>query len=250
MPDALLSLLKVTKRYGGLVVLNDVSLSVGMGEIHAVIGPNGAGKSTLMGLISGMIAADSGSILLDGRDVGAFSVVRRARLGVGRCFQVPSVIPGFSVRDNVALAVQAVSGSSFRFLRSAASEKVLNTRADELLAQVGLTGRGGAAAATLSHGELRQLEMAVALAAEPRLLLLDEPLAGAGPEETDRLVRLLGRLRDRFAILLVEHDMQAVFALADRISVLVQGRLIVTGDEATIRSHPDVQAAYLGEESC
>jgi branched-chain amino acid transport system ATP-binding protein len=250
VPDALLSLLKVTKRYGGLVVLNDVSLSVGMGEIHAVIGPNGAGKSTLMGLISGMIAADSGSILLDGRDVGAFSVVRRARLGVGRCFQVPSVIPGFSVRDNVALAVQAVSGSSFRFLRSAASEKVLNTRADELLAQVGLTGRGGAAAATLSHGELRQLEMAVALAAEPRLLLLDEPLAGAGPEETDRLVRLLGRLRDRFAILLVEHDMQAVFALADRISVLVQGRLIVTGDEATIRSHPDVQAAYLGEESC
>jgi branched-chain amino acid transport system ATP-binding protein len=214
-----------------------------------VIGPNGAGKTTLMGLVSGTIRADGGSVLVGGRDVTHWSLPRRARLGLARSFQITSIVPGFTVLENVALAVQAHSGSSFRFLRPVRGEAGLNRDATEALEQVGLAHRAAIAAGTLSHGEKRQLELAVALAMRPRLLLLDEPLAGAGAEETARLVGLLRDLRSRYGILLVEHDMQAVFALADRISVLVYGRIVVTGDAATIKAHPEVRAAYLGEDA-
>ena len=247
MTQPLLTLTSLTKRYGGLVVVNDVSLTVQTGEIHALIGPNGAGKTTLISLISGTTLGDSGAVHLDGADITHLPLHRRARLGLGRCFQVSRLIGDFTAQENVALAVQARCGSSFRFFRPANRDATLNMPARAVLDQVGLADRADTPAAALSHGEQRQLELAVVLAAEPRLLLLDEPLAGAGPEETERLIALLDTLRHRFGILLVEHDMQAVFTLADRISVLVQGTLVVTGDADTIRRHQAVRAAYLGE---
>jgi branched-chain amino acid transport system ATP-binding protein len=248
MPDPLLDLRDLNKRFGGLRVTDSVSLTVEPNEIHAVIGPNGAGKTTLMGLVSGTIIPDSGSIHIAGHDATKWSLPRRTRAGLARSFQISCIVPGFSVLENAALAVQARSGSSFRFLHPASSETHLNQQAVQALDQVGLAHRAHSIAGTLSHGEKRQLELAIVLAMQPRILLLDEPLAGAGAAETDRLIALLRGLRSRFAILLVEHDMAAVFALADRISVLVQGRLIVTGDAATIRDHAEVRAAYLGED--
>lgn len=249
MPDTILDLSGLRKHYGALTVVDDVSLTVRLGEIHAVVGPNGAGKTTLMALISGTVAPDGGSVRLFGQDITRLSLPRRARLGIGRCFQVSTIIPEFTALENAALAAQACAGSSFRFFRPVRGDAALNRRAMAALEQVGLARRAASQAATLSHGEVRQLELAVVLAAEPRLLLLDEPLAGAGPEETERLVLLLAGLRARYGILLVEHDMQAVFALADRISVLVQGRLVVTGDAETIRGHAEVRGAYLGEDT-
>jgi branched-chain amino acid transport system ATP-binding protein len=246
--NALLSLRGLRKRFGGLAVTDDVSLDVQPGEIHAVIGPNGAGKTTLINEISGVLAVDDGTILFGGRDITALSLPRRARLGLARSFQITSVIPAFTALENVALAVQARAGSSFRFFRPASSEARLNGPAMAALDQVGLAARAATPAGAMSHGEKRQLELAIALATEPRILLLDEPLAGAGPEETERLIAILRGLKARYAILLVEHDMQAVFALADRISVLVYGRVIATGVPETIRANPDVRAAYLGED--
>ena len=219
------------------------------GEIHAVIGPNGAGKTTLIHQVSGTVRPDAGRVLVGGQDVTGWSLPQRARLGLGRSFQITSVIPGFTALENVALAAQARTGSSFRFVRRAGAERALNQAALEALGRVGLEDRAGLLAASLSHGEKRQLELAVALAARPLLLLLDEPLAGAGPEETERLIGLLRGLRQEVGILLVEHDMQAVFALADRISVLVYGRLVVTGSAEDIRAHPEVRSAYLGEDA-
>jgi len=248
MPDPLLHLVGLTKRYGGLVVVDDVSLSLESGEIHALIGPNGAGKSTLIGLISGTVASDGGSVRLDGRDLTGLPLHRRARLGLGQCFQVSSIIPDFSALENVALAVQARLGRSFRFFRAVRDEPAFNRPALGFLNDVGLQERANVPAMMLSHGEARQLELAVVLAQQPRVLLLDEPLAGAGAEETAHFVKLLNRIRHHFGILLIEHDMQAVFALADRISVLAQGRLIATGDAASIRAHAEVRAAYLGED--
>ena len=229
MSDALLSLRNLRKRFGGLAVTDDVSLDVRPGEIHAVIGPNGAGKTTLINEISGVLPLDSGQILFEGRDITALSMPRRARLGLARSFQITSVIPAFTALENVALAVQAGAGSSFRFLRPAASEEQLNAPAMVALEQVGIAARANTPAGAMSHGEKRQLELAIALATQPRLLLLDEPLAGAGREETERLVGILRGLKQRYTIVLVEHDMQAVFAMADRISVLVYGRVIATG---------------------
>jgi branched-chain amino acid transport system ATP-binding protein len=249
MPDTILDLSGLRKHYGALTVVDDVSLTVRLGEIHAVVGPNGAGKTTLMALISGTVAPDGGTVRLDGQDITRLSLPRRARLGIGRCFQVSTIIPEFTALENTALSAQVRAGSSFRFFRPVRGDAALNRRAMAALELVGLAHRAAIQAATLSHGEVRQLELAVVLAAEPRLLLLDEPLAGAGPEETERLVALLAGLRARYGILLVEHDMQAVFALADRISVLVQGRLIVTGNTETIRQHPEVRTAYLGEDA-
>ncbi|MCZ8146347.1 MAG: ABC transporter ATP-binding protein [Roseomonas sp.] len=248
MSDALLSLRNLRKRFGGLAVTDDVSLDVRPGEIHAVIGPNGAGKTTLINEISGVLPLDSGQILFEGRDITALSMPRRARLGLARSFQITSVIPAFTALENVALAVQAGAGSSFRFLRPAASEQKLNAPAMVALDQVGIAGRAHTPAGAMSHGEKRQLELAIALATQPRLLLLDEPLAGAGPEETERLVGILRGLKQRYTIVLVEHDMQAVFAMADRISVLVYGRVIATGTPETIRGNTEVRAAYLGED--
>lgn len=248
MSDALLSLRNLRKRFGGLAVTDDVSLDVTPGEIHAVIGPNGAGKTTLINEIGGVLPLDSGQILFEGRDITALSMPRRARLGLARSFQITSVIPAFTALENVALAVQAGAGSSFRFLRPAASEARLNAPAMVALDQVGIAGRAHTPAGAMSHGEKRQLELAIALATQPRLLLLDEPLAGAGPEETERLVGILRGLKQRYTIVLVEHDMQAVFAMADRISVLVYGRVIATGTPEAIRGNAEVRAAYLGED--
>ncbi|OJW27132.1 MAG: ABC transporter ATP-binding protein [Rhodospirillales bacterium 69-11] len=249
MADPLLSLKGVSKRFGGLTVTDTLSLDLCQGEIHALIGPNGAGKTTLINLISGTLSPDEGRVLFAGTDVTRWSLQRRARAGLARSFQITSVLERFTARDNVALAAQARAGSSFRFVRPVAREAALNRAAEAELAAVGLGSRAGTQAASLSHGEKRQLELAMVLATAPRLLVLDEPLAGAGPEETARLVGLLRTLRGRFGILLVEHDMDAVFALADRISVLVNGRLVVTGDAATVRAHPEVRSAYLGDDA-
>ena len=248
MAEPILRLDGLRKRFGGLAVTDGVSLEVLPGEIHAVIGPNGAGKTTLIHQVSGTLRPDAGRVVFAGRDVTALPLSRRARLGLARSFQITSVLPGFTALENAALAVQARSGSSFRFLRPVASEAALNRAAMDALAQTGLAARAAVPAAALSHGERRQLELAIALAMQPRLLLLDEPLAGAGPEETERLVALLRGLGRRYAILLVEHDMQAVFALADRISVLVYGRIVATGTPDAIRADAEVRAAYLGED--
>lgn len=248
MADALLELRHLRKSFGGLVVTDDVSLDLRQGEIHALIGPNGAGKTTLIHQISGTLAPDSGQIVFAGEDVTRLSLARRARRGLARSFQITSIVPGFSAIENVALAVQARSGSSFRFFRPAGSEASLNDQAMEALSEVGLERRAAVPAAALSHGEKRQLELAIALAMRPRLLLLDEPLAGTGPEEAERLLRILGDLRARYGVLLIEHDMPAVFALADRVSVLAQGRVIATGTKEEIRANPVVRDAYLGEE--
>ncbi|WP_270936350.1 ABC transporter ATP-binding protein [Falsiroseomonas oryzae] len=248
MTDPLLSLRNLRKRFGGLAVTDDVSLDVAPGEIHAVIGPNGAGKTTLINEISGVLRVDGGRIEFGGRDITGLSMPRRARLGLARSFQITSVVPAFTALENTALAVQAGAGSSFRFFRPAALERRLNEPALAALDQVGLAGRAHTPAGAMSHGEKRQLELAIALATQPRLLLLDEPLAGAGPEETERLIGILRGLKSRYAILLVEHDMQAVFALADRISVLVYGRVIATGEPDAIRGNAEVRAAYLGED--
>jgi len=248
MAEALLRVESLHKRFGGLAVTDDVSLAVQPCEIHAVIGPNGAGKTTLIHQVSGTLQPDSGRVIFAGRDVTREPLARRVRGGLARSFQITCVVPGFTTLENVALAAQARSGSCFRFLRPASRDAAANAAAEAALQEVGLLARAATPAGLLSHGEKRQLELAIALATRPRLLLLDEPLAGAGPEETARLVALLSRLRAQYGILLVEHDMQAVFALADRISVLVQGRVIASGAPAAIRADAQVRAAYLGEE--
>ncbi len=218
-------------------------------EIHAVIGPNGAGKTTLIDQVSGLLRPDAGRVRFAGADVTAWPLPQRARRGLARSFQITCLVPGFTALENAALAAQAGAGSSFRFVRPAAHDAALNRAGQAALDRVGLGARAGTPAAALSHGEQRQLELAVALATRPRLLLLDEPLAGAGQEEAKRLVTLLGSLRNEVGILLVEHDMDAVFALADRITVLVYGRAVVTGTAAEIRAHPEVRSAYLGEDA-
>jgi branched-chain amino acid transport system ATP-binding protein len=248
MAEPLLRLIDLRKHYGGLAVTDGVSLDVMPGEIHAVIGPNGAGKTTLIHEISGVVTPDSGQVVFAGRDITRLSRPARVRAGLARSFQITNVVAGFSALENVALAAQARAGSSFRFFRAAASEAALNEAAMAALAEVGLAERAAVPAGALSHGEKRALELAIALATRPRLVLLDEPLAGAGPEETERLISLLARLKATYTTLLVEHDMQAVFALADRISVLVYGRLIATGTVAEIRGNAEVRAAYLGED--
>ena len=248
MAEPLLQLRNLRKTYGALVVTDDVSLSVEPGELHAVIGPNGAGKTTLIHQISGMLPSGSGQILFGAEDITALPMAERVRRGLARSFQITSILPGFSALENVALAVQARSGSSFRFFGHAARERALNEPAMECLNLVGLGGRAAVQAGLLSHGEKRQLELAIALATDPKLLLLDEPLAGTGHEESLRVVETLRRLKRRLTIVLIEHDMDAVFSLADRVSVLVYGRLIATDTPERIRANAEVRAAYLGEE--
>jgi branched-chain amino acid transport system ATP-binding protein len=247
MTRVILELQNLVKAFGALRVTDGVDLAVLDGETHAVIGPNGAGKTTLVNQISGAVAADAGRILFSGRDVTQLSTPARARLGLARSFQITQVLPRFTALENVALAVQARSGSSFRFWQPAQVEEALNAPAREALRAVDLVPRADTLAGALSHGEKRRLELAIALAQMPRLLLLDEPAAGAGAEETRRLVEILQDVKRRTTIVLVEHDMQAVFALADRISVLVEGRIVATGTPEAIRADRAVRAAYLGE---
>jgi branched-chain amino acid transport system ATP-binding protein len=234
------------KRFGGLIATDEVTFDVQSGELHAVIGPNGAGKTTLINQICGLIAPDAGRIVFAGTDITAMPAHARAALGLARSFQITSILPEFSVLENVALAVQARSGTSFRFFGRVDAEEALNAPALAALAEAGLESRAGVAARHLSHGERRALEVAIALALKPRLLLLDEPMAGAGHEETERLIVMLSRLKGRFPMVLVEHDMRAVFALADRISVLLDGRILASGTPDLVRNHPQVIAAYLG----
>ena len=248
MAKALLETRGLTKRFGGLTATNDVSLSVEPGELLAVIGPNGAGKTTLIAELSGELRPDAGTIRFAGTDISRLGPARRAALGIGRSFQITSIFREFTTLDNVALAVQARAGHSFRFLKPARRDPLLREPAFAALAEVGLENRAHLPAGALSHGEKRVLEIAVALATRPRLLLLDEPMAGMGPAESAGMVALLARLKDRFAIELVEHDMDAVFALADRISVMVYGRVVATGAPDAIRADPEVRRAYLGED--
>jgi branched-chain amino acid transport system ATP-binding protein len=247
MSGPVLRLQRLVKSFGALKVTDGVDLDVLAGETHAVIGPNGAGKTTLVNQIAGALRPDAGRILFDDRDVTELPMAARARLGLARSYQITQVLPRFTALENVALAVQARSGSSFRFWHPAAAEETLNAAAKMALQVVDLGARAGTPAGSLSHGEKRRLELAIALAQAPRLMLLDEPTAGAGAEETRRLVETLKRLKRRFTIILVEHDMQAVFALADRISVLVEGRIVATGSPAAVRADAAVRAAYLGD---
>ena len=247
MAEALLEVERLTKRFGGVIASDALSLSLLPGELHAVIGPNGAGKTTMIGQLTGEIRPDGGRVKFAGRDITAMPVDRRSRLGLARSFQITSLFPDFTVLDNVALAVQAQSGHSFRFWRAARTEAALREPARAALDRVGLGARADVLAADLSHGERRQLEIAMALAASPLLLLLDEPMAGMGPEESAGLVELLRRLKGSITILLIEHDMDAVFALADRITVLVYGRIVASDDPAAIRADAAVRQAYLGE---
>jgi branched-chain amino acid transport system ATP-binding protein len=246
--DAVLRAEGLTKNFGGLRVTDEVTFDVRPGELHAIIGPNGAGKTTLINQICGALRPDAGRILFCGEDVTHLPVERRAQRGLARSFQITSILPDFPVIENVALAVQARSGSSFRFFGRAAGEEALNEPALAALAQVGLAHRADVPAGELSHGEKRALELAIAIAMEPKLLLLDEPMAGAGHDESERLVAVLLGLKARFPMVLVEHDMQAVFALADRISVLIYGRILASGTPDAVRADPQVVAAYLGDE--
>jgi branched-chain amino acid transport system ATP-binding protein len=239
----------LTKSYGALRASDGIDFDVRDGETHAVIGPNGAGKTTFISQLAGDLRPDSGRIIFAGEDVTRLRAPRRARKGLARSFQITSVYNEFTALDNVALAVQARSGHSFRFWHDARRDAALREPGRRLLDEVGLGARAELLAANMSHGEHRQLEVAMALALEPRLLLLDEPMAGMGTEESQRMIGFLGKLKGRCSIVLVEHDMDAVFRLADRISVLVYGRVIATGAPEAIRASPEVRAAYLGEES-
>jgi len=248
MAEPLLEVRGLRKRFGGLVATDGVDLDVAEGETLAVIGPNGAGKTTLIGQLSGDLKPDAGTIEFAGADVTALPASARSHRGLARSFQITSIFREFSTLDNVALAVQAHAGHSFRFWRPARAEAALREPARAILEQVGLGARGDVPAGTLAHGEQRQLEIAMALATRPRLLLLDEPVAGMGLDESARMVQLLRTLRGRHTIVLVEHDMDVVWALADRISVMVYGRVIATGSPEAIRANPEVRRAYLGEE--
>jgi len=246
--DPLLRVDNLVRRFGGIIATDHVSLDVGDREIHAIIGPNGAGKTTLISQLTGHLAPHGGSIHLAGRDISRLPAWRRSALGLARSFQITSLLPDFTAADNVALAAQARAGHSFRFFADARKEKPLRDAAHAALQRVGLGGRADVPVAKLSHGEQRELELAVALATKPRILLLDEPMAGLGVTESARMVKLLADLRSEVAIVLVEHDMEAVFALADRISVLVYGRIIASGVPDAIRGNDEVKRAYLGDQ--
>jgi branched-chain amino acid transport system ATP-binding protein len=248
VPDALLQVQGLSKRFGGVVASNAIWLEIPRGELHAIIGPNGAGKTTLITQLAGELTPDAGRIQFEERDITALPTDRRSRLGLARSFQITSLFLDFTALDNVALAVQAHAGHSFRFWRNARSEAHLREPARAALARVGLAERADVLVSRLSHGEHRQLEIAMALATAPRMLLLDEPMAGMGPDESARVVKTLRELKGELTILLIEHDMEAVFALADRITVLVYGRIIASGTPAEIRANADVRQAYLGEQ--
>jgi len=248
MSEPLLEVTGLAKSFGGVRATDGVTLRVEPAEVHAVIGPNGAGKTTLISQLSGLVKPDDGEIRFSGRDITRLAAHKRALVGLARSFQITSLFSGMTALQNVALAVQAHDGHSFRFWRPAAGDARIEAPALAALDKVGIADRAGAMVGALSHGERRQLEIAMALAATPRLLLLDEPMAGMGPEESTRMIAILKGLKGATAMLLVEHDMDAVFALADRISVLVYGKVIATGTPTDIRANESVRRAYLGEE--
>jgi branched-chain amino acid transport system ATP-binding protein len=247
MPDIALQTVGLTKRFGGLVAVDDVSLTVRRGDVHCVIGPNGAGKTTLLNLLSGDLVPSAGSIQLAGRAVTGWPSYRLSRFGIGRSYQRTNIFPTFTVRENCWLGAQSRLPSSFHFFRRADRDPAVAARAERALAMVGLTERADVSAAALSHGEQRQLEIAVMLATEPAVLLLDEPMAGMSADETVRMVDLLRRLKADHTLILIEHDMDAVFALADIITVMVDGRVLISGAPADVRASRAVQDAYLGE---
>jgi branched-chain amino acid transport system ATP-binding protein len=244
----MLEVRQLVKSFGALRATDGIDLAVREGETHAIIGPNGAGKTTFISQLAGNLRPDAGRIVFAGEDVTALSAPKRARKGLARSFQITSIYPEFTALDNVALAVQAHAGHSFRFWQPVRAESALREPARRILDEVGLGERASILAANLSHGEQRQLEVAMALATRPRLLLLDEPMAGMGPEESQRMIGFLAGLKARHTMILVEHDMDAVFKLADCISVLVYGRLIATGEPEAIRANREVRAAYLGTD--
>ena len=247
MTDALLRIEGLSKRFGGVIASDDITLDIPDGELHAIIGPNGAGKTTLIGQLAGELAPDAGRIVFAGADITGLPAWRRSLLGLARSFQVTSLFPDFTTLENIALAAQAHSGHSFRFWKDVRHERALREKARAALDQVGMLDRADVRVSRLSHGEHRQVEIAMALATAPRLLLLDEPMAGLGPNESARMLKLLRELKRQYTIILIEHDMEAVFALADRVSVLVYGRVIATGAPETIRANAQVRQAYLGE---
>jgi branched-chain amino acid transport system ATP-binding protein len=246
---AKLAIRDLHKSFGALRVTQGVNVEVRMGELHALIGPNGAGKTTLLSQISGEMLPDSGSIVLDGRDITQMPAQDRPAAGLARSFQISQVYPEFTVEDNVAMAVQAHTPGSFNMWRDARRDARLREPARAAIQRVGLAHQINERVANLAHGEKRQLELAMALSLNASLLLLDEPMAGMGAEESLRMTALLRELKGQYAILLVEHDMDAVFALADRVTVLVYGKTIFTGTPDEVRAHPEVRAAYLGEEN-
>jgi branched-chain amino acid transport system ATP-binding protein len=246
--EPLLRIENLVRRFGGIVATDNLSLDIARGELHAIIGPNGAGKTTLISQLIGQLRPTAGTIRFAGQDVTHLPAWKRSRLGLARSFQITSLLPNFTAADNVALAAQARDGHSFRFFGNAREEKPLRAAARAALERVGLLDRADVMVSRLSHGEQRELELAVALATKPQLLLLDEPMAGLGITESARMVKLLAELRQEVTIVLVEHDMNAVFALADRITVLVYGRVIASDVPAAIRSNEEVKRAYLGDQ--
>ena len=248
MNSLLLETRQLQKSFGALVATDQVDFDVREGETHAVIGPNGAGKTTFIKQLSGELRPDAGTICFAREDVTALPWHKRSRKGLARSFQITSIYRDFSALDNVALAVQAQAGHSFRFWRAARADRSLTEPAVRILEKIGLDDRKHVQAANLSHGEQRQLEIAMVLATQPRLMLLDEPVAGMGTDESQRMIELLAGLKGEKTVVLVEHNMDAVFSLADRISVLVYGRIIATGTPAEIRANSEVRAAYLGED--
>jgi branched-chain amino acid transport system ATP-binding protein len=248
MSAPLLHVDNLVKRFGGLAATDHATLHVKAGEIHALIGPNGAGKTTLIHQISGALAPDEGRVVFDGEDLTHTAMHQRARLGLVRSYQITSVFTRLTVQDNLGLAIQAGEGSSFQFWQAARSEQARYAHAAEVAERVGLQAQLMQPAGALSHGEQRQLEVGLALATSPKLMLLDEPMAGMGPDESERMVQLLQSLRDHTTLLLVEHDMDAVFRLADTISVLVSGQVIACGTAEQIKNDAAVKRAYLGDE--
>jgi branched-chain amino acid transport system ATP-binding protein len=248
MTDLILQVKNLNKAFGGVVATDHLDFDVRQGEIHAVIGPNGAGKTTFVAQIAGMLTPDSGEIIFDGQEISGLSAPERSHAGLARSFQITSVFPNFTAIENVALSIQAHDGHSFRFWTTAFRDAKLIQPARNILEQVGLADRALSLAGNLAHGEQRQLEIAMALATKPKLLLLDEPTAGMGGEESEIMRQFLLGLKGEYSIILIEHDMDTVFNLSDRITVLVYGRSIATGAPDEIRSNAQVKAAYLGED--
>ncbi len=248
MTEVMLKVDNLVKNFGGLVATDHFNLEVEQGEIHAIIGPNGAGKTTLINQISGMMKSDSGNIIFDGRDITAMTAPNRCHAGLVRSFQITSILKNFRVIDNVALSIQARQGHSFRFWKAAQKDRELQVAAQAILEEIGLGDRGSVLAGNLAHGEQRRLEIAMALATSPKFLLLDEPMAGMDSHASEDMTTYLRTLKGKYTMLLIEHDMDAVFALADRITVLVYGQAIASGSPDEIRNNAEVRSAYLGDE--